>query len=136
MRKIFKRDKWKPEDITVSIEQGELKFSATICYSKILDYHNDNSRREYTIKNLKVVNQIFGLIHRCNISCWEVEEHFSDREGEEKVSVCFTLHYYPLREPTRDSYIDMVTNEEVVIDETLFHEDIGFILELFNRIVW
>ena len=134
MRKIFKKDKWKPKDITIKIEQGELKFSATICYSEILDMKDDNSDRAYSTKNLKTVNQIVGLIHRNNISCWEVEEYFSNREGEEKVSVCFTLHYYPLRQPAREQ-IELSTGEEVV-DETLFREDIGFILELFNRMVW
>lgn len=133
MNNPFKRPKWKPKDISISIKQGELEFSATICYSEMLDME-DNSSRVYSTKNLNIVDKISGLIHRHKMPCWEVIETFSDRKDEEKVSICFTLHYYPIREPLRDNYIDFMTKEEVVDDDNdvLFHSNFGYITERFN----
>ena len=126
----WKRNKWKPKDISVAIEQGEIKFSAYICYSERQN-PPDNSPREYSTKNTSTINKVIGLIHRYKMPCWKIRESFSDRKGEEKVSICFSLHYYPLRQPARDHFINFVTKE----NETVFRSDFGYITKLFNAMV-
>ena len=127
MLKLLKRDKWKPKDILVILEKEEVIFRAIVCMK--LDTGTDDDTRDYDPKDIRLVNRLWGMIHRHSIKEWEIRE-----ENKGANSGVFLLYHYPMRyENKTKRNIHIPKNKDA--KEWIYAADMGEITKAFNDMV-
>ena len=116
---LFKKTKWKPENIHFTQENGETTFYALLCIK--WKPNATANHREYQPKDLQLVEAVVGAITLNELSWWKVVEK---RKGTDKAA--FYLYYYPF-DWLRRTYPDRKVED--------YCEDLEKITELFNWMV-